>query len=239
MYNVSALWNSIMSDQNHWFETKVVIAGNTYGQDSIMEMSVELRMFAEQQPGVGGCLSGELTLRMLSPNAEVPRMALIEPYVRVTNGAQTAEWIPQGKFYIDTRETTYNDDNLPITTFHAYDAMLKSEGDFPDTTDEFPMEDIDVVELIAGELGVGIDDRTRDLMTGAYDIGLPVGYSMREVLSNIAAMYAGNWIMNFDGDLLLVAVNGIPAETNYLINELYEPITFGRLCRVFRRWKRV
>lgn len=228
MYNVSALWDSIMSDQNHWFETKVVIAGNTYGQDSIMEMSVELRMFAEQQPGVGGCLSGELTLRMLSPNAEVPRMALIEPYVRVTNGTQTAEWIPQGKFYIDTRETTNNDDNLPITTFRAYDAMLKSEGDFPDTTDEFPMEDIDVVELIAGELGVGIDDRTRDLMTGAYGIGLPVGYSMREVLSNIAAMYAGNWIMNYDGDLLLVAVNGIPAETNYLINELYEPITFGQ-----------
>ena len=50
---------------------------------------------------------------------------------------------------------------------------------------------------------------------------------MREVLSQIAAMYAGNWIMNYDGQLLLVAVNGIPPETNYLIDSQYDAITFG------------
>jgi hypothetical protein len=227
MYNVSQLWETLIADPNHYFETKVVIAGVTYQQSQIMEMSVNLRMFSEEQPGVGGCLAGELTLRMLTPATPVPRMALIEPYVRVTNGTQTAEWIPQGKYWIDTRETTNNDDNLPITTFHAFDAMLKTEGDFPDTTVSFPQTDIAVANMIATAIGVGIDDRTTALMTSAYQIGLPVGYSMREVLSNIAGMYAGNWYVSYDGELLLAAVNGIPQETNYLVDNSGDAITFG------------
>lgn len=227
MYNVSALWETLIADPAHYFETKVVIAGVTYQQSQIMEMSVNLRMFSEEQPGVGGCLSGELTLRMLTPATPVPRMAKIEPYVRVTNGAQTSEWIPQGKYFIDTRENSKNDDNLPVTVFHAFDAMLKAEGKFPDTTVAFPQTDIAVVNMIATELGVGIDDRTTALMTNAYQIGLPVGYSMREVLSNIAGMYAGNWYMSYDGELLMVAVNGIPPETNYLVDNSGDAITFG------------
>ena len=227
MYNTSALWDTLIGDPTHYFEVKAVIAGVTYGQDSIKSMSAETRMFAEQQPGVGGCLSGELTLTLFAPATGIPRMALIEPYVRVTNGTQTAEWIPQGKYYIDTRETTKNDDNLPVTEFHAFDAMLKAEGEFPNTTVSFPQTDINVVNMIAAELGVGVDARTTALMTEAYQIGLPVGYSMREVLSNIAGMYAGNWYMSYDGELLLTAVNGIPPETNYLVDNAGDAITFG------------
>ena len=91
----------------------------------------------------------------------------------------------------------------------------------------FPQTDVAVVGLIASELGVGIDSRTTDLMVNGYEIGLPVGYSMREVLENIAAMYAGNWLMSYDGELLLVAINGCPPETNYLVDAVGEPITFG------------
>lgn len=227
MYTTSALWETLIADPTHYFEVKAIIAGVTYGQDQIKSMSAETRMFAEQQPGVGGCLSGELTITIFAPATGIPRMALIEPYVRITNGTQTAEWIPQGKYYIDTRETTKNDDNLPVTEFHAFDAMLKSEGSFPDTSAEFPQTDISVVNMIATALGVGIDDRTTALMTNGYLIGLPVGYSMREVLSNIAGMYGGNWYMNYDGELLLAAVGGIPPETNYLVDNAGYAITFG------------
>lgn len=227
MYTTSLLWDTLVSDPTHYFEVKAVIAGETYSQNQIKSMSAELRMFSEQQPGVGGCLSGELTLRIFGTATSIPRMAMVEPYVRVTNGVDTAEWIPQGKYFVDTRETTKNDDNLPVTTFHAFDAMLKAEGEFPNTTVAFPQTDIAVVNMIATELGVGIDDRTTALMTNAYQIGLPVGYSMREVLSNIAGMYAGNWYMSYDGELLLVAVNGIPPETNYLVDNSGDAITFG------------
>lgn len=227
MYSVSNLWNTLISADKHWFETRVDINGVSYYSDTIVSVSVQNTMFSGEQPGVGGCLSAELQLTMLAPSVTIPRMATINPYVRVTNGTQTSEWIPQGKFFIDTRETTKNDDGLPVLTVHGYDSMLKAEGDFPDTTVSFPQTDINVVNMIATELGVGVDARTTALMTNAYEIGLPVGYSMREVLSGIGSMYAGNWIMNFDGDLLLVAVNGIQPETNYLVTAVGEPITFG------------
>ena len=235
MYSVSALWNTLIADTSHWFITKVSINGVTYTQDKIFDMSIEYRMFSESQPSVGGCLSAELTLKMLAPSAKIPRMAQVIPYVCVTNGAQTSEYIPQGKFWIDTRENSDNDDNLDVLTLHCYDAMLKSEADYPSSSHSWPYSDINVVKEIACAMGLqssisattGIDPRTIALMDKGYTLGLPAGYSMREVLSNIAAMYAGNWVMNYDGQLLLIAVNGIPPETNYLIDSQYDAITFG------------
>ena len=227
MYTVSALWATLIATDGHYFITKVYVNGVEYTQDKIFEMSVEMRMFSGQQPGVGGCLSSEITLKMLAPSASIPRMAEIVPYVQVTDGTQYSEWIPQGQFWIDTRETTKNDDGLDILTIHAYDSMLMTEAAYPNTAASFPKIDTDVVDEIANEIGVGVDQRTYSLMTNGYQIGLPAGYSMREVLSNIAAMYAGNWVMNYDGELLLIAVNGIPGETNYLVDTVGDAITFG------------
>lgn len=235
MYAVSDLYNTIIAQENHWFEAKLDINGVSYTQDQIFSISIDYRMFTESQPTVGGCLSAELTAALLAPSSAIPRMAQVKPYVRVTDGTQTSEWVPQGVYYIDTRETTNNDDDLPILTLHCYDAMLKSEADYPSSTHSWPYSDINVVKEIAYAMGLqssissteGIDPRTIALMDKGYTLGLPIGYSMREVLSNIAAMYAGNWVMNYDGQLLLVAVNGIPPETNYLIDSQYDTITFG------------
>lgn len=227
MYSVSLLYRQIIVAEPHWFEWKVAINGNDVEQSGLTDVSTAYLMFSESQPAVGGCLAGELSVSLLNPAFTIPRMALVEPYIRVTNGTQTSEWIPQGKFYIDTRETTNNDDDLPILSLHCYDAMLKAEADYPSTTHDWPYADTEVVQEIATTLGVGVDDRTWDLMTQNYQILLPAGYSMREVLSNIAGMYAANWIMNYDGELLLVAVNGIPPETNYLIDSIGDAITFG------------
>lgn len=235
MYTVSQTWIDLMALPNHYFETRVNINGVYYTKTSIIEMSVQASMFAGNQPGCGGCISAELDLKMLAPSATIPRMAKIKPYVRVTNGTTYSEWIPQGVFWIDTRETTNNDDGIPVLTIHAYDSMLKTEADYPSTATNFPKSDINVVKEIAKTIGLqtslntttGIDPRTVTLMSKAYQIGLPVGYSMREVLGNIGAMYGGNWIMNYDGKLLLIPVGGIPVETNYLVTGIGEPITFG------------
>lgn len=231
----NTVWDNLVAATNHWFEPHVRINGTYYGQSTIVEMKTEYRVFTDENPGVGGCLAGELTLSMLAPSAAIPRMAKVEPFVRVTNGTTTSDWMPQGKFYVDTRQETQNDDDLPVLTLHCYDAMLKSEADYPNSTHEWPYSDINVVKEIACAMGLqssissadGIDPRTIALMDKGYTLGLPIGYSMREVLSNIAAMYAGNWVCNYDGQLLLVAVNGIPPETNYLIDSGYDAITFG------------
>ena len=185
-------------------------------------------------------------------------MALVEPYVRcaknaVTRGTITgfavagesvvgeetsksvitSEWIPQGKFYIDTRENTRNDDNLDQVTMHCFDAMLKTEDAYPDSNLTYPADATDVVELIADTIGVDVDSRTWSLMAEqTYTVSLPAGYTMREVLSYIAAMYCGNFVMTYDGDLLLVGLNSMPKETYYLVNNEGARITFGgdRIC---------
>lgn len=254
MYAVSNLWNTLMSDPEHWFEVSVVIgedgrlitkqgdaitfggvailiaqggADSGYQESQIMSLSIEQRVFATEYPSVGACLSQELTVKMLRPAGAIPRMALVRPYVRVRNATQIAEWIPQGLFYIDTREYSQNDDGLNIMTLHCYDAMLMTERDFPEVSHPWPAEDSTVIFDIADALGVGVDDRTWDVVNAGYSISPPLGYSMREVLGNIAAMYCGNWIMNYDGNLLLVALNSIPAETNYLVDNFGNAITFG------------
>lgn len=254
MYATSQLWQTLINSQSHWFEVSVVI-GETgrlidnvgdailFGGDAILvgqagadggfqgsqifSLSVERRVFASEQPGVGACISSELKLRMLRPVGEIPRMALVAPFVRVTNGTDYSEWIPQGKYFIDTREYSQNDDGLPTLTIHAYDAILMSEQDYPSTTHAWPMVDTAVVQEIAEALGVGVDPRTWDVMTENYMISAPAGYSMREVLGNVAASYCGNFIANYDGDLLLVIIDSYPPETNYLIDDLGSAITFG------------
>lgn len=224
MYTVSNLWNSIITS-DHWFETKVEINGVVYDQSKIVDLSIQRFVFAEDHPDVGSCLSSEITLSVL-PSSAIPRMASIEPFVRVVNATQQSEWIPQGLYYIDTRETTQND-GVPVLTLHGYDAMLKTEQTYPESSLTFPAVDADVVDEIADTIGVTVDARTWDVMTHAYSISLPAGYSMREVLGYIGAMYAGNWVMTYDGELLLVALGGIPPETNYLIDHNDNPITFG------------
>ena len=183
-------------------------------------------MFGEE-PAVGLCLSGEIELSMLKPSETIPRMAEIRPQVRVTNGTSTSEWIPQGTYYIDTREETKNNDNMPVLTIHGYDAMLKTEAMYPSTVGTWPKTDSAVVSQIASTIGVSIDARTYDVMDKSYSISAPIGYTMRETLANIGAMYAGNWIITLEGKLLLIALNGIPEETSLLIDGAGNVIYFG------------
>ena len=235
MQTTSALYQTIISQSPHWFETRVRINNVYYGESSLMSVHVSHSVFSEEQPVVGGCLAAQLDVKMIAPSAEIPRMAEVRPYVRVANKTQTSEWLPQGVFYIDTRETTHTNTGVEVLTLHCFDAMLKAEADYPSTTHSWPYSDINVVKEIAYTMGLqssrtattGIDSRTITLMNKAYSISLPAGYSMRETLGNIAAMYAGNWIMNYDGKLRLVTLTELPEETNYLIDSLYEAITFG------------
>ena len=235
MLTTSTLYNQLIASSNHRFQTKITINSVDYGEDKILSATADYRVFTENQPVVGGCLAAELEVEMIAPSASIPRMAQVRPYVRVTDGTQTSEWLPQGIFYIDTRKTTHNDDGLDILTLHCYDAMLKTEADYPSSTSSWPKSDINVVKEIAYKIGLqssasattGIDSRTITLMNKAYQIGLPVGYSMRETLSYIAAMYAGNWIMTYEGKLRLVTLTELPDETYYLIDEHFDAITFG------------
>ena len=75
----------------------------------------------------------------------------------------------------------------------------------------------------------GIDSRT--VLNKYYKVGYPgVGegaYTVREVLGYIGSMYAGNWVINEQGQLRLIVLGDIPPETNYLITQDNYRIVLG------------
>ena len=190
MQQVSELYIRLMSERNHWFETRLEIGDPgvicteggeaiTFGANPVRilyassgpeagfseaqlyDMSISRKAFANDVPEVGCCVSGEIDVRVRKTVSTIPRMARLVPWVRVTNGTEHSEWLQKGVYYIDTREYTNNTDNV-VATIHGYDAMLMAEQPFPSTTnvDWENVRDWQVVEMIARTMNVSIDERT-------------------------------------------------------------------------------
>lgn len=227
MQTTSALYNSILADEEHWFETRLVIDGvGTYGETDLFSISTSHQMF-HGSPTIGSAVAGEINVKMVYPtNVTIPTMAKLMPQVRVCNATQQSEWIAQGIYYIDTRERTVSDANEDVLVLHGYDAMLKAEQIYNGriTGDS---SDVQMVDEIAYQMGVSVDSRTYDLMTAEYTVPFPTGYSYREILGYIASMYVGCFIMSETGELRLVSILELPPETNYLIDNAGDAITFG------------
>ena len=222
-------YQDILDDVNHWFEAKLVIDGVGTFLESDGLFGVDTNAFLFQNtPKLGTAASAEITVSILNPDAEIPPMACLRPFVRPCNEAYPDEpyWLPQGVFYVDTREITQNDDGLDVITMHGYDAMLKAEQLYNGriTGDSI---DILMVQEIAYQLGVDVDARTFTLMNSGYTVPFPTGYTYREVLGYIASMYAGGFVMSDVGELRLVTIYELPPETNYLIDQVGDAITFG------------
>ena len=261
MQQVSELYQRLIAEPNHWFETRLEIGepgvliteaaepitfGNEaarilvassgpeagFSEAELYDLSITRKLFSNNVPEVGCCVAAEIDFRMRKTIATIPRMARLVPWVRVVSGDEVSEWIQKGIFYIDTRDYTQNTDNV-IATVHGYDGMLKAEQSFPSTSGiDWPLKDWQVVEIIAGVMGVFIDPRTWEIMTGhgntsaGYDVQIPTIYTCREILGFIGAMYAGNWVMNDFGQLRLIGINEMPEDTNYLTDHVGYAITF-------------
>ena len=222
MQTVSSTYTTILSGK-HRAEWKVAINGVDYGEGVLLEIEINRSVFASS-PVLGSCISAEIDLSLIKPTVDIPRMALIEPYVRITNGVLTSEWLPKGKFYIDTREYTKND-AVDVMKIHGFDAMLMAEQLCP--IENFPMTDIQALNAVSTFLGFTLDSDITSQVNHGYTVPIPAEYSCREVLGYIAAMYAGCFVMDDFGHLKLITINSMPAETSFLINGAGFAITFG------------
>lgn len=221
MQTVSALYQQIMSGE-HYAERKINIAGTDYGEDAIVSLTTTGGLFADGTLSVGSAVSREINLSLWNVSTTIPKMAKLIPYYRLSNGTQTSEWIQKGVYYIDTRSV-----DSGLLTIHGYDDMLKAEQIWtPDQSLEFPMPMTQAANIIADIMGVEIDART--VLNSSYTVDYPANdYTLRDVLRFIAAAHGGNWIMSDVGELWLVGLNDLPAETNYLCDEDGDWITFG------------
>ena len=138
-----------------------------------------------------------------------------------------SEWLPQGVYYIDTREVTANQDGLDVLTIHGFDAMLKAEQDYASNAVIGDDYDTAYVLAIAGQMGVEVDPSTWDIMQGGHIITFPLGYSCREILGYIAGIYIGCFLMTDEGKLRLISLLTLPPETNLLTDEIGDVLVFG------------
>lgn len=231
MQATSTLYNRILLAP-HWTEYRLAIYSGVnkfITQDSLVSMKTSHGLFAGNGPAIGGCIAGEIDVEFLLPEYVIPRMAQIQPEVRIRNESLLSEWLPKGLFYIDTRET--GQDDPKTLRVHGYDSMLLAEELWPSTSYlSYPAKDADVIRLIAGKLQVNVDSRTWDIIpeAGGYTIPLPVSYTMREVLGYIGTMYAGNWIISDDNKLRLVGLADIPKLTSLILANPLQVLTFGQ-----------
>ena len=198
-----------------------------YDETMLVSMDADFQVFSDGSPTVGNCVSAEINVEMVKPFGDIPQRARLTPYIRLTDGHRHSEWIQKGVFYIDTRETKEDGSKIEKIAIHGYDDMLKTEQDYPSSTLSWPAKDIDVVREIAAFIGVSVDPRTTPIINRGYRIQYPAGYSCRDVLGYIAAMYAGCFVMSDIGELRLITIYGIPKETRYLIEQGGAAITFG------------
>lgn len=228
MHSVSKLYLTLLADKNHRTETKLSIAGVEYKESDIVANSLRIYGSLYSTFGIGNCCSRQIDFEVI-PKGSIPRQAKIEVFVRLVSGEQQSEWIPKGVFFFATRKT---DHKTGVLSVHGYDAMLKAEYVWLDSSydaETWPMPAKTAVADIAQRMGVSVDSRTE--LSDAFPVQYPVDdegdMTMREALERIAIANAGNWTITDDGKLLLIGLNSIPAETNNLVTESGDAITFG------------
>lgn len=227
MYATSELYKTLLADPLHYKETRLIISGVEYTEKNIISAVIPPSSLYEKF-GIGNCVSRELDIEVF-PVGVIPRQAEINVFVRLVLGEQVSEWVPQGVFYISTRQKNKTTNSLVIT---AFDAMLKSEDIW--LTDEYDLDDWpktqqEAVNDIAYRMGVDVDSRT--VLSDDFPVDYPVDengdLTMREVLSGIGVSNGANWVITNEGKLRQIGAADIPVETNFLVSEHGYAITFG------------
>lgn len=209
MQSTSTTYKNLLNNINHTFGVRLNIGGTIYGKDAIFSAKASSRLF-DTEPTIGGTYSNTFEFSVILPSGtNVARMATVVPQFRAEAGGTTSTWYTYGTYFIDTREVSQNDSGLTVFKAFCYDAMLKANADYGTSSLSWPATDTTVVGEIATKMGVTVDSRTTTLMNKGYTIPtVPVGYTLRDILSYIAVMYGGNWIITPANKLRLVPIAG-------------------------------
>lgn len=204
-------WQELYDARDTHMEIKVVLNGTEYFTENLASGDCKISHKLFDAFSFGNCQSAEFTVTIQSdtkitlPDGILP----IELYVRLTDGnhENPTDWVPQGKFWVDTTD----DDTNGSLGIVAYDSMMLADQDYfkdgaaPEGDTTWPKKAFEVVTYICTKLGCTLDARSH---IPTADIEAPNYKTMREVLGEIAVLAAGNWTMTKAGKLRLVPLSG-------------------------------
>ena len=229
MQTTTATYKSILAG-NHSVQVKVDIGGTEYDMSQLISVKSELSAFSRSEPSIGGCISGQLIIKLIDPGTTFDKRAAVIPYARlIAPDGTTSEWLQEGKYFID--KTTV--DATGVMTITAYDIILQMEQPMhtdPSAASNYPKVAMTVASEVATRLGTSVDSRTLlNIMTMPYMVQFPgignQGYTMRQVMGYIAAMFCANWVSGYDGKLRLVQFKG--SKEDLLVDEYGNALVFS------------
>lgn len=230
MQEVSVRYQELLTG-SHSKESRLLVDGTAYGESTIIKGSLKtaVALFAGDTPTVGGAVAGEINVQLLGvASSSVARMAELRPQVRlVGDSGEPSEWVAQGVYNVDKR--SYNK-QTGVLTLHGYDKMLATEQWYTGSVGTGGVTDITIVNRVCTQVGITLDSETDSFFSASgknYKVTKPRNYTCRELLQAIAGWYGGNWCMTPVGKLRLVLLNSLPKETNYLVDNGGNAITFG------------
>lgn len=198
------------------YEWKITNGSRVYGAENLS--GGKLIDKAYEQLSIGNVIARQLELKMweVSLDPAYP----IELALDATTYEGTTTTIGKGTYFIDTIEASPYSDYAVIT---AYDALLKADVPYMKSGTWTAVLASEVASQIATDIGVTIEEQTL-----AYILGNPKvidqvpsigdnGTTERELLSVIAVMYGGNWIINDANQLELVQLGGRISPTVNLV----------------------
>lgn len=203
-----------------------------FGEDKIYSISTGNALWTDK-PTIGSCPAGEISFSVMYNNEDIVRMAKCVPYVRACSTSQQSEWLQKGEYFIDERSVTKYDTGINALNVHGYDAMLKAEADFPSSGLEWPASDTAVIAECASAMGVQVDSRNSTYLTQSFSISLPAGFSMRGILSYIAAMYGGSFVISDVGELRFVPFVG--SSTTFALAQEAKQLDFAPALPAYTR----
>lgn len=203
MHQTSELYQEIVADRFHKVECKLLIDGVEYGENALVSIETENNLFAEEAPSCGNTVSGTITAKLRTPSSAIRTKARMELFARVTSGGLTSEWIPKGVYFLDTREKkkAKNGEDT-IIVLDGFDAILMGEQEYT-PTGNWPKSDAEVLDEMCWILGVECAWQPDN----NFPIQKPTGYSVREIIGYIAAMYGGSATIDDDGKLKFVGLH--------------------------------
>jgi len=253
MLNKPTNWDNYISDPSHYFETVIRVGNSEYDYDDIFSLTASLNLYGDEYSVGGVCMNQyDAVLCGVTANA-IPKYSAVSIWTRLCkDSTHKTSWIPKGVFY--TKKPTYDPESETVT-ITGYDAMHLTEqvpfgpGSTISTWNNPTLRE--VASLIVngtttskissnwGGIGIQLEDATQISNTLTMSAP-PYGYTVREILKDIAIACGGNWTIAFSGTypnqvskLRLVGINELPTYTfNLLSDESDNALLFGDIALI-------
>ena len=195
-------------------EWQILNGSNTFTKANLITGKISSGYM--ENVSIGNCISAELDLELWGVTVDSSNPLVVQFRATQVGTTLPTTWFTKGTFYIDTLEKNPYNEN---TSVKAFDAMLKTEvgymasGVWANPTDE------DIVDDIATDLGVTVESATATALntnpitlSNAPHIG-ENGTTDREMLSYIAMLRGGNWVITSANELKLIYPSTTPTNT--------------------------